>query len=192
MILRTIIIYQDIPPVLKSETSAQLINTTSIITLNENYLLAACLGNSLLARIKINDGDYTSLLSYSDISIYPNLGIPITICSLSSMDNFVFIGYSRIDYNQIQTNKTNFIIKLKISYDYSGNPILDSSVKQFYQFPSSIKTPSSRQISCEPLRYKNDNNNFRLVCLYEDLQFDENYQSLRFYLFGAIINQNFD
>ena len=45
-------IYQDIPPVLKSETSAQLINTTSIITLNENYLLAACLGNSLLARIK--------------------------------------------------------------------------------------------------------------------------------------------
>ena len=108
------------------------------------------------------------------------------------MDNFVFIGYSRIDYNQIQTNKTNFIIKLKISYDYSGNPILDSSVKQFYQFPSSIKTPSSRQISCEPLRYKNDNNNFRLVCLYEDLKFDDNYQSLRFYLFGAIINQNFD
>ena len=50
------IIYAGIPPVLKSETDAHLINTTSLLTINENYLLAACLKDSFLTKININNG----------------------------------------------------------------------------------------------------------------------------------------
>ena len=151
--------------------------------------MAACLQDSLLTSININTGFSASLLGYSQIN--SGLQIPITICSLSKMDNFVFIGYSKIEYNQEKVNKTNIVIKLKITYDSSGAPILDNSFqKKFYQFPSLIKTPSAKQISCEPLKYTDTN--FRLVCVYEDLRFDENFGSLRYYILGASMNENFD
>ena len=83
-------IYTGIPPKLKTKTEARLINTSSIITLNSNYLLAACLQDSLLTKINLNDGNFSSLLNYSDneISSY-NLEIPITSCSLSIFENIV-------------------------------------------------------------------------------------------------------
>ena len=57
-------IYIGIPPKLKAKTEAKLINTSSIITLNSNYLLAACLQDSLLTKINLNDGNFTPLLNY--------------------------------------------------------------------------------------------------------------------------------
>jgi len=61
-------IYTGIPPQLKTTTEANIINATSLITINENYLLAACLQDSLLTKININDGIFSSLLLYSDIN----------------------------------------------------------------------------------------------------------------------------
>ena len=49
-------IYTGFPPTLKVSTEANLISSTSIITINENYLLAACLEDSLLSKINLNDG----------------------------------------------------------------------------------------------------------------------------------------
>ena len=68
--------------------------------------------------------------------------------------------------------------------DSEDGPILDpNSEKKVFTFPKSTsKTDSSRQIICQPLKILNENQNFRLVCVYEDLEFDaENYQMLRNY-----------
>ena len=46
-------IYTGIPPSLKIQTSANLIKATSLITISENYLLAACLEDAFLGRIKL-------------------------------------------------------------------------------------------------------------------------------------------
>ena len=115
-------IFKGIPPQEISNTAAQLINATSIITINQDYLLAACLGDSLLTKININDGTFSSLLSNS---IIPNYKTPITICSLSSYDNFVYIGYSEIEQYVEQTNKTNILIKLKIGFN-GNDPYVDN------------------------------------------------------------------
>ena len=184
-------IFQGIPPTPKSITNAKIINTTSIITINQNYILAACLEDSLLTKININNGQFSSLLSYSDIN--QNLQIPITICSLSSMGEYVFIGYSKIEYYPKQTNKTNIVIKLKIG-NIGSDPYLDGNFgKKIVNFQSSIKTDSARQISCEPLKYGSANN-FRLVCIYEDLQYDsdERFRSWRYFLIQASIDDDFN
>ena len=73
-------IYMDIAPSKKVETNADFINASSLITINDNYLLAACLGNSFLGKINLLNGNFISLLSYSDININPELEIPITTC----------------------------------------------------------------------------------------------------------------
>ena len=109
-------IYTGIPPKLKVTTEAKLINSSAIITLNSNYLLAACLQDSLLTKININDGSFSSLLNYSDVeSSSLKFQIPITSCSLSNLDNLIFIGYSQIEYYEKETNKSNFIIRLNIT-----------------------------------------------------------------------------
>ena len=79
--------------------------------------------------------------------------------------------------------------------DSEDGPILDpNSEKKVFTFPKSTsKTDSSRQIICQPLKILNENQNFRLVCVYEDLEFDaENYQMLRNYDYGVVINNDFN
>ena len=56
------------------------------------------LENSLLTKININNGDFSSLLGYSDIDSSLELGIPLASCSLSNLENTIFIGYSKIYY----------------------------------------------------------------------------------------------
>ena len=55
-------IFQDIPPIYKSTTNTNFINATSIITINQDYLLAPCLWDSLLSKIKISNGPSSSVL----------------------------------------------------------------------------------------------------------------------------------
>ena len=189
-------IYEGIPPTQKSVTGANLINSTSLLTINNNYILAACLQNSLLTKININNGQYSSLLEYNQITINPGLEIPITTCSISTINDFIFIAYSRIEYYDTQTNKTHILIELKMqNKDSEDGPILDpNSEKKVFTFPNSTsKTDSSRQIICQPLKILNENQNFRLVCVYEDLEFDaENYQMFRNYDYGVVINNDFN
>ena len=67
-------IYTGIPPVKKDFTlTANLINSTSILTINQNYLLAACLQDSLLTVININTGASSSLINYNEINSNPQL-----------------------------------------------------------------------------------------------------------------------
>ena len=191
-------IYAGIPPILKVTTEAQLINSTSLITLNENYLLAACLKDSLLTKINLVDGSYSNLIGYSEIDNSLNLDIPITSCSLSIYENIIFIGYSRINYyevingndTEIISNKTNIIIKLNIDNIQSNFNIIN---KNFFIFPiSTTLTPSPRQISCQPLKILNEENDYRLVCIYETLQYAEDYGMERYYIYANSINENID
>ena len=129
-------IYTGIPPKLRTITNASLINSSPLITFNENYLLASCLKDSLLTKININNGNYSSLLNYSDINENNlNLTIPITSCSLPIIDNIIFIGYSRIDYFETETNKTNIIIKFNITNLFSENgPELEQPFEKKFLF----------------------------------------------------------
>ena len=189
-------IYIGIPPKLKSKTEAKLINTSSVITLNSNYLLAACLQDSLLTKINLNNGNFSSLLNYSDkeTSSY-NLDIPITSCSLSIYENIVFIGYSQIDYYENEINKTNIIIRLNITNkDSEDGPNINSNVsKKIFKFPkSSRKTDSSRQISCMPIKLMSNSNKFRLICVQEIFEYAIDYLINRYSLYAFSINENFN
>ena len=183
------IIYAGIPPVLKSETDAHLINTTSLLTINENYLLAACLKDSFLTKININNGISSSLINYENINISPNLEIPKTTCSISTIYNFIFIAYSRID--ETKTYKTNIVFKLQIkNKDSEDGPILDSSFQiKMFIFPNyAYIENASRQIICQPLKVSNDNSIYRLVCVYQDYNSDEG----KYYEYSEVINDNFN
>ena len=186
-------IYIGIPPKKKTLTTANLINATSIITINENYILAACLKDSLLTKININTGFSTSLLNYSNIENI-SLDIPITSCSLSNINNIIFIGYTRIDYFEKEVNKTNIIIRFNITNINSENgPELEEPFDiKIFVFPNStIKTNSSRQISCETLKIEKTEK-IRLVCMHELLKYAEDYKRFRFYVYATTINENLD
>jgi len=189
-------IYTGIPPELKSTTEAKLINSSSIITLNSNYLLVACLQDSLLTKININDGGFSSLLNYSDIETSSlQFQIPITSCSLSILENLIFIGYTQIEYYETETNKTNFIIRLNITNkDSDDGPIIDFTVpEKIYKLPNStIKTNSPKQIDCEPIKIKKNNNNYRLVCALEMLEYHKEYKINRYYTYVYRLNENLD
>ena len=167
-------IYTGIPPQKIVETDAELISSTYLITINNNFLLAACLQNSFLGKISLTDGRFTSLLDYNDPRFSEALDVPMTICSLSNMDQSIFIGYSKKEYFEQthENNKTNIIFKSDITNkdDEINGPIIESSAEiKIFKFPNSTSlTSSSRQISCEPLRIKGDSNNgYRLVCMHE-------------------------
>ena len=189
-------IYIGIPPILTTMTEARLINSSSIVTLNSNYLLAACLEDSLLTKININDGSFSSLLNYSDseISSY-NLEIPITSCSLSFFENIVFIGYTQIDYYEAEINKINIVINLNITNKDSddGPDINNNESKKIFKFPkSSKKTDSSRQISCMPITLKSNSNKFRLICLQEIFEYYASFKIIRYSTYAYSINENFN
>ena len=117
-----------------------LINSSSIITLNSNYILVSCLQDSLLTKININDGSYASLLNYSDFETLEfKLEVPINSCSLSIIENTIFIGYTKIFLYSGKINKTNIVFRLNITNkDSSNGPIIDTKFnKEKFIFPNS-------------------------------------------------------
>ena len=191
-------IYTGIPPTQKTTTVAQIINATSVISISEYYLLAACLQDTLLAKISLSDGSTDSILGYSDVDSNLNLPVPITSCSLSIRENTVIIGYSKIEYLETDTNKTNIIIRLEIvnKEDTDGPSLGDTSKIKFYTFPeSSQKTNSPRQISCEPVLLnsysstKHNCSNFRVVCAFE--LYDKAGSKNQYYTYAVPINDDF-
>ena len=187
-------IYTGIPPTLKTTTLANLINSSSIITLNSNYILVSCLQDSLLTKININDGSYASLLNYSDFETLEfKLEVPINSCSLSIIENTIFIGYTKIFLYSGKINKTNIVFRLNITNkDSSNGPILDTSInKEKFVFPNSnIKSDSSKQIFCEPLRLRTNENIYRLVCIEELMIFDESLNNYKYNKNAKILNEN--
>ena len=187
-------IFTGIPPILKTTTGANLISSSSAITLNSNYILVSCLKDSLLTKININNGNFSSLLNYSDSQLSDlNLEIPITSCHLSNIGNTIFIGYTRIDYYENEINKTNIIIRLNITnVDSDNGPDINpaSSIKSFIFPKSGIKANSTRHIGCQPLRLTFDINNYRLICFQSifELNLDEN--KYRFHIYALSLNKS--
>ena len=192
-------IYAGIPPSLKTTTTAKLIKQTSIITINENYILAACLQDSFFTKINLNSGSYTSLISYRDFTS-PSLSVPSKSCSITILDNIVFVGYSQ---NKVISsgwssnyvyNKTMLVLKIPIKNKNSQTgPTLDSySTVEYYPFPlSTVLTDSSSQIACEPLRISNNINDYRVVCLHETSEYIANSQ-LSYYIYATSIREDFN
>ena len=191
-------IYTGIPPEKKVVTDAQLISSTYLITINSNYLLAACLKDSFLGKIRLSDGAFIPLLDYTDTRISTTLEIPDTKCSLSNIDDSIFIGYSKIEYFPLtdETNKTNYVFKFDITNkeDELNGPLFESSeeIISFKFHNSTIITPSTRQISCEPIRIKNgENNEYRLVCMHEGM-FQKKKTQWVYAVYAATINSDFN
>ena len=164
-------IYTGVPPVKKVETNANLIKFSSLITINENYLLAACLQDSFLGKINLSNGNFISLISYENPIDSKSIQVPQTICSLSNIDDTIFIGYTEIEEEHEQLYRTNTVFKINIINKLSieEGPSLDTSVdiKHLSFGRSKKETTSLRQISCEALQAKDNSDEYRLICLHE-------------------------
>ena len=173
-------IYMGIPPRKIAKTNAKLSNCSSLMTLNENYLLASCLEDCLLAQININTGESFPLAYYSNISNLSLLSPPEeTTCSISMFKNMVFIGYTKINDN----NKTNIILKVNIYDEDSINgPSINETVPiKYFKFPNSyFKTSSIRQVGCEGAYISNNLPNYRLICVYETYDINNKVQLYAF------------
>lgn len=192
------IIYTGIPPVQKIETTAKLIKVSSLITINENYLLASCLEDSFLGKINLSTGVFVSLLSYSDLDSSETLEIPKAICSLSNIDNIVFIAYSKIEDISDEKMITKLLFKINIINKESTEegPAIDTS-KEFDDFTiaqEKMDSPSLRQISCEPVRIHDNINDYRLICMHESISkfYFDTFTSISSDIFAFSINSNFD
>jgi len=178
-------IYKGIPPQKVSQTNAKLFENSAIASLNENYLLASCLEDSLLTKISIASGEYTSLLQYSDISTSIGLTIPENVCSISIFENLVFIAYSIIN-GEI---KYNIVIRVNIeSKDDFDGPTIDTNyqIKNYiYEEKHDQKLDSIRRFACEAIYISNDASNYRLICVHE-------IKDTKFIVNGFVINNNFE
>ena len=74
-----------------THTNAALNEYSAIASVNEKYLLASCLEDSLLTKINLYTGEFTNLLQYSDISTNFELTTPESICSISIFVNFFLL-----------------------------------------------------------------------------------------------------
>ena len=196
-------IYKGIPPILFKTTTANLINATSFISINENFLLAACTQDNLLIKIKLSDSynsSYSSMINYDYFNDL-QLTVPTTTCSLSILGNIVFIGYTRIDYYENETNKTNIVFRfyLKNLNDNNGPGLDEEKENIYFIFPeSTIKTDSPRQISCEPLNISNFDsskhncNDYRLLCIHESFDLFESQGKNLFQVYSTLINDEFN
>ena len=155
--------------------------------------MASCIEDSFLTKINLDDGSYTSLLGHSDITI---LEKPIKTCSLSNIDDTIFIGYSKIIDSENQKNVNNIIFKIGITDKNSltTGPVIDDSVdKKFFPYPESTAfTSSSRHISCEPLRILWNTRDYRLICLHEGIYIYDATNELENMVFATSINSDFN
>ena len=196
-------IYTSFPTTKKVDTNANLTKVSSLITINNNYLLAACLQDSFLGKINLSTGNFVSLLSYSDVD--EDVGIiPRTICSLSNIDNIVFIGTSKFKEVGDETKKWYIISKITIKNKdlIDEGPSIDASVDIKYfssiryegenEVIEKMETPSLRQVSCEPLYILDNPSEYRLVCLEESVTILYIYDTeiTNYNVFVSIINKD--
>ena len=97
-------IYTGIPPVFKKETSSKINSFSAACTYNNKYILISCTEDYLLSKINIETGEETGLINYE------HFNSPNCTCSISSKDNYVYIGISHIIIPTYKVNKweTNF------------------------------------------------------------------------------------
>ena len=154
---------------IKSTFTSNINNYSMAASYNENYILVACLNDSLLSKININTGDSTNLINYDGI---PNmeeedtLVPPTQICSLSIYENIAYIAISNNFTNETSTFNKNFIIKINL-IDEGNDGSVDVSDINFFKFPELYKsTGAKRQFGCEVIFITNSIDK-RLVCILE-------------------------
>ena len=200
-------IYKGISPQLSCTTNAKINKYTVGASYNQNYIILACLDDSLLSQINLNSGVSTSLLSYSDINT--NLKVPNYFCSLSIKDKYVYIGFSYTydDEDPLTTNRIlqnevsnkylkNHLLKIKTNQndDYSA-PIIDETFQiKVYHFNYVLEMPTNseifpRQISCESITATTENDP-RLLCGY--LTYNNTNSDKPYTLKIVIINNDFN
>ena len=161
--------FEDTPPA-PTNFILNVANYSMGATYDENYLLVACLEDSLLAKINIRTGDSSILLNYDDISYNGEiLENPNQICSLSIFENIVYIAIANEYIADDITYNKYYVIKIKMKLE-NDEPIIDDSIeKQIYVLPDSYIKISAldRQISCEVINIPNTDNENRLVCIIE-------------------------
>ena len=119
-----------------------------------------------MTKINIISGEFESLLQYSDISKNLELTTPENVCSISIIENLVFIAYSIIS----DTTRKNIVIRVNIKdKDDSNGPTIDTIYEKKYFIYSIAYTEliSIRHFACEAIYIKNDESNYRLICAYE-------------------------
>ena len=177
-------IYSGIPPLYNTKTSAALNQNTSILVINENYILAACLNDSLLTKININNGNSSSLLEYYDI-INNEVLSPNTICTISMAKSIVYIGISEINSEDMVKNT---IIKVNLTFiENNDEPFIDKETIKYFVFPFVPKIKYKRQITCDVIIFNNNNEESRLICFFIDKDESENLN-----LYNVIINKDFN
>ena len=109
-------IYIGIPPIKVSNITSnnELINLTTGVTYDENFLLMVCTEDFLLTKIEILTGVETPLLNYSNISM------PNYTCGAFSDRDYVFISMSHM------------VIPKKTEIIYKTNNINENSESDFY------------------------------------------------------------
>jgi len=164
-----------------SQTTADFNESTFIAVCNEDYILASCLKDSLLTKIRISTGEYESLLGYSD---YDSITASNSSCCISIYEDIVFIAISQYNY---ENKIINSFIKLHIGNknDIIYGPIIINEDKQIFVYPYPYtKSNTSRDISCETIVEKNSNE-YRLLCVHEN----RTNQNL---IYAFIINKDFN
>jgi hypothetical protein len=122
-------IYTGIPPVLKTTTTSKIISFSSAVTYNENYILMSCTEDYLLSTININTGIETPLINYD------NFKFPNCTCSISTKDNYIYIGISYIktptyrirnfNYGNENNNSSNINVTNNISCEINDTTCND-------------------------------------------------------------------
>ena len=138
--------------------------STFIAVCNEDFILASCLRDSLLTKIRISSGEYESLLNYSD---YDTIKALNSSCCISIYEDIVFITISQ--YNS--ENKTiNSFVKLRIGNknDIVYGPNIANEEKQIFIYPYPYtRSNTSRDISCETI-VEEKSNEYWLLCVHEN------------------------
>jgi hypothetical protein len=109
-------IYMGIPPTKVSNITSnnELINLTTGVTYDENFLLMVCTEDFLVTKIEIATGIETPLLNYSNISM------PNYTCGTFSDQDYVYISMSHM------------VIPQKTEIIYKTNSINDNLESDFY------------------------------------------------------------
>ena len=155
-------IYAGIPPTQKSTFESDINYYSSVATYNNDFILIACLNDSLLAKIDINTGTKVTLLNYFD-----NLVKPEFICSLVININKIYIAISQPSSPSGGGKLKHKIIKVDI--ENNENLEIDNSSLAILEIPSEFPPTSfSHQILCETLTEKETTGN-KLICIYEDV-----------------------
>ena len=139
-------IYTGIPPTFKNSIYSKISEISSAVTYNNNYTLMACTDDYLLIKINIETGEEVPLVNYTFFTI------PNCTCSISTKDNYVYIGISNIitpyykikkwdnrfenytdldSFNSTELNNTNEIddSNYYFYYDYNNTYLVNSLIK---------------------------------------------------------------